>query len=1120
MKNFLLSTLALVLTGFSLFAQVTTSSLTGTVKDSKEALIGATVKATHVPSGTTYAVSTNAEGRFAIQSMRPGGPYVLEVTYVGYQAQKISDITLKLGEPFVVNVTMRQNGTLLGEVVLVGSSPQSVLNSDRSGSVTNISTSDITNLPSVTRNINDLTRLTPQASSNGQSVGGGNYRQNNITIDGGNFNNSFGIGTNLPGNGSPIPLDALDEISVNINPTDVRQSGFIGSAVNATTRSGTNDFSGSAYAYFRNENQIGKKVKSYPELVIPDQDIKIRGARFGGPIIKNKLFFFANVEKAEQPGATSSFLAATPENPFGKASNINRPTVTELDEISKYLMDTYGYATGPYQNYGYKTTRTNVVARLDWNINNDHRFNIRYSLLQGKTPSFLSNSTNPLVTPPGGNSVYPVAGNRTDNNALAFSNSNYFTEYNYYSLSAELNSRLGAFANTLRFTYNNQNEPRSTDSQLFPFVDILKDGRPFTSFGYEPFSYGNLRDVNAYSFVDYVQWNIKGHNLLAGVQADFSLTKNGFQRFGTSYYIFNSFDDFKSTTNSDPALRVKPLAYARTFSLTPDYSQAFPSFKNQQYSIYAQDDYTVNDKLRLSLGLRANLYTYTQDALTHPLVAGLTFANGEKLNTGALPTKALLLSPRFGFNYDVKGDRSLQLRGSAGLYSGGIPNVWIVSQVSDAGMLQFSQVIQGQAGTPGPFNPDINAYLPSTPPAAGTAIPSSLSFMDPKLKSPQTFKGSLAADAKLPFGFIGTLEALYNRDIRTIKFRNPNLVDPSPLNVAGYPDNRLIYPNAVANKYINVINRAGQPIANSTVNTTNGDAGIGTYVLDNASKGYYWSVMAKVQKQISTGLSGSIAYIKSDAKSLFDGTGDQPSGSWLGTTSVNGSNNPEMGYAGFVLPDRVVASLTYQKEYLKHLKTSVTLFYDGSNQGRISYIYGGDLNRDGATADLIYVPKDPSEITFTPFTAGTAPNAITYTAQQQSDIFFRFIEQDDYLLSRKGKYAERNGGLQPWFNQVDFQLQQDLFQNIGGKRNSLQFNVTIENLSNFLNKNWGVRNTLTQASVLVPTNQASLTPGGATRPTFRLQFDGNQPANAVFSRDVVGSSSTYRMQFGLRYIFN
>ncbi len=1107
MKKLLLSTLVLLLSALSMYAQVTTSSLTGTIKDAKESLIGATVKATHQPTGTAYASSTNGDGRFTIQNMRAGGPYVIEITYVGYEPQKRDNIMLKLGEPYIFNAVLKESGTELGVVTVTATDPRSVLNSDRSGTVTNIGTREIATLPTITRSINDLTRLTPQSNPNSVgSVGGGNYRQNNITVDGSSFNNSFGIGTNLPGNGSPIPLDALEEISVNITPIDVRQSGFIGSSLNATTRSGTNEFSGSGYTYFRNQDNLGTRVKSFDKLIPAASDVKTYGARLGGPIIKDKLFFFASIESDKQTRVGQTKFASTPEAPFPASPIVNRPTRTELDEISQYLKDKYNYETGAYDGYGFASERLNIVARLDWNINKDHRFNIRYSQLESKNPSLISNSTNPLSTPSGYSNAYPLGGNRTDNNALAFQNSNYFQESNFYSLAGELNSTFGMFSNTLRGTYTNQNDPRSSESSVFPLVDILKDGRPFTSFGYEPFTYGNLRDVQAYSFVDYVQFTLGKHNLLAGVQADFSTTKNGFQRFGTGYYMFSSFDDFKADA--------QPLAYAKTFSLSPGYEQVFPTFKFAQYAVYAQDDFTVTDKLRLSFGLRGDFYYYPTPLATHPLIAALSFAGGEKLDTGNLPDYTSLISPRFGFNYDINGDRTFQLRGSAGIFSGGIPYVWIVSQAGDSGMLQFSQVIQDPANTP-KFNPDINGNLPATQPVAGTSIPNSVSVISPKLKAPQTFKASFAVDKKLPWGITGTLEGIYNRDINTVAFRNANLVAPQNLNIAGYPDNRLMYPNATGEKFINVINSAGQVVPNNTL----GAAALNTYVLDNASKGYYYSVTAKLEKQFNQGFSASLAYIKSSAKSLFDGGGDQPSGAWLGNATVNGSNNAEMGYAGFVVPDRVIANLSYKKEYLKNLGTTISLIFDGSSQGRVSYIYGGDLNRDGANADLIYVPKDPSEITFTPFTAGTAPNAVTYSAKQQSDIFFRLIEQDSYLTSRRGKYAERNGGLLPWFNQVDINILQDVFVNIGKKRNTLQFNLGIENLGNFLNSNWGVKNQIVNASILVPTNQAVLIPGGVTKPTFRLQFDDSN-ANAVLLRDNVSFASTYRMQFGLRYIFN
>ncbi len=1088
-------------TALSAIGQITTSSMSGTVKDTKgETIPGASIKATHGPSGSIYSAQTSVDGRFNLLNMRAGGPYTVEITFIGLQPKTVEGLYTKLGEPFVLNIVLSQTSTALNEVVVTAGG---ILSSDRSGSVTNVGTRQINEIPTINRSINNITKVTPQAQGN--TIGGGNYRQNNITVDGANFNNSFGIGTNLPGGqANPIVLDALGEISVNVTPVDVRQSGFIGGAINATTRSGTNEFSGSAYTYFRNQNNIGTRVKGYDELIPNPNDVKIYGARIGGPIVKNKLFFFGSYESNKQNRPGQSRIASIDPTDFPSNPRANRPTRAELDGISQYLRDTYGYETGGYDGYGFQSNQTNIVGRLDWNVNKNNKFSLRYSQLESKSPSFLSGSTSPLTGNP-----YPGGGSRIDNNALAFQNSNYFTNNNYYSLVAELNTAFagGKYSNTFRGSYSNQNEPRSSNSSIFPLVDILKDGRPFTTFGYEPFTFGNLRDVQSYNFIDYVQTTIGKHNLLAGVEFETNNTKNGFQRYGTSYYVYNSFDDFKAKAN--------PLAYAKTYSLTPGYAQAFPTFKDAKYSIYGQDDFTVNDKLRLSFGLRADIYTYTQDLLSHPLITPLTFADGEKLDTGVLPTSAFLVSPRIGFNYDIKGDRSLQFRGSAGIFSGGIPKVWIVSQAGDSGLLQFSQVEQGaNFGTvPFPFNPDPNFYLPATQPVSGTAIPSAVSLLSPNVKSPQAFKASLALDAKLPLGIVGTIEGIYNYDINQVFFRNPNLDNTKTgrLNSDGYADNRIIYPNANVDKYINKLSSAGIPSRTAT-------GAFNTYVLDNASGGYNYSITAKLEKNFSKGFYSFISYTKQQGKNYFDGGGDQPSGSWLGNPTVNGSNAKELGYNGFV-PDRIIAGLTYKKEYIKHLGTTLSFIYEGSSQGRVSYTYSQDLNRDGANADLIYVPKDASEITFTPFTAGTAPNQITYTAQQQSDIFFNLIQQDNYLNSRRGKYAERNGGILPWIGTVDVNFLQDLFVNIGKKKNTLQFNLTVENLGNLINRDWGIRKQLVRSQLLVPTNQALLTPDGATKPTFRLQFDGNSPATTIL-RDNVGFGSTYAMQFGFRYIFN
>jgi outer membrane receptor protein involved in Fe transport len=1113
-----------------LYAQVTTSSINGTIRGTRnESLAGATVSAVHQPSGTVYNASTTANGQFTIPNMRVGGPYSITVTYVGQQPSRFDDIYLKLGEPYILNATLRASDAALSEVVVSATNRNSILNANRTGATTNVGSRQIQTLPTISRSLNDFIRLTPQASSTSNgSIGGGNYRQNYITVDGSDFNNTFGIGTNLPANGSPISLDAIEEISINVTPFDIKQSGFIGSAINAVTRSGTNSYSGSIYSFLRTENQQGNKVGYNTPLVRQNLSVNTYGFRVGGPIIKNKLFFFLNGESGAtiQPGqqnvAATTYTAGQP-GAFGFSPNISRPTAGFLDTVSRYLRETYNYETGPYQNYDNESNNTRFVARLDWNINTKNRFNIRYSQVESKSPSFVSTSRSPLA-------AYSTSQGRQSNTALWFKNSNYFQEANFYSLSAELNSTIGRFANTFRGTFTHQNDPRSTDSEVFPFVDILdgsggNPGVPLTSFGFEPFSFGNLRDVKTTSFVDYLTWTSSKHNFTAGGQVDISSTRNGFQRFGTSYYTFRSWNDFISG--------VKPVDFAITYPLNEKFEQAFPRFKFAQYSLYAQDEISVTPNFRLTAGLRVDLphYLDVAEIKTHPIVDTLVFANGERINTGVLPKSRVLWSPRLGFNWDVRGDRSLQLRGGSGIFTGRVPTVWIVAQSGDAGLLQFTQVYETPAAnrnnpaafvTPGPFNPSVAAYRPATLPAIGSQVPSTISAIDPDFKFPQTWKSSIALDSRLPWGLVGTLELIYNQDLNIAVGRNPNLVDPQPLNVAGYADNRPIYPAAVTDKFLYPLTPATAATAPSTPVRRGNAAGTQAFnpvVLDNASGGYYFSATARLDKQFTRNFSASVAYTRSQAKNLYDGSGDQLLNTWSLTQITNNSNIPELGYAGYIVPDRVIAALSYRKEYLKHLGTTFSLFFEGSSAGRFSYTYTSDFNRDGQTNDLIYVPKDASEITFVDQTYGSGSSAVTYTAKQQSDLFFRYMEQDKYLSSRRGKYAERNGATLPWRNQVDVKLVQDLFTNVGGKRNTVQFTLDVFNFGNLLNSNWGVVRTINTSAILQPRNTGALTPGGTTKPTFSLASDRNVPATSTtrLNNSIV---STYYMQFGFRYIFN
>jgi len=1076
-----------------MFGQATTTSgINGKIVDPNgKPLAGATIVAVHVPSGSQYGALTNGEGLFSIQGMRPGGPYSIEVSFIGYAKKSLTDISLLLGESFVFNASLEEASTQLKEVVVTATKAP-VFNSEKNGSSINISNRQLATMPTVNRSINDLTRLTPQA--NGNQIGGGNYRQNFITVDGAQFNNAFGIGTNLPGGGSPISLDALDQISVNITPYDVRQSGFIGASVNAVTRSGSNEFSGSVYTYMQNEKYKGNLVGKSKFTRTPS-DYLMEGVRLGGPIIKNKLFFFLNFEKEKTTVPGPSRVAATPDAPADYNNNIARPTAADMDMMSAYLRDTYGYETGPYQGYSFQSPAQKFLVRLDWNINKNHKFNIRYSSMIRKDPNYPSTSVSPF------SSIY--TNNRQAMDAMWYKNSGYYQESNFKSLSAELNSSLGGgkFMNTLRGTYSFQDEPRSTDGNLFPFVDILKAGIPYVSFGTELFSYGNLRQVATITINDDFTWSMGRNNFTAGAQYETDKTKNGFMRFGSSFYVFNSWDDFVNGVN--------PKNFGITFSNTPGYAQAFPTFNYAQTSAYIQDEINVNSKLKVVAGLRLDLPTYPDPLPEHPIISSLTFGDNQ-YSTATLPQTKAMLSPRIGFNYDLTGDRKYVIRGGTGIFTGRVPFVWIVSQAGDAGMLQTTQTYSAGVGTgvPGPFNPAVNAYYPATQPEVGTIVPGTFTIISKNFKMPQSWKSSIAFDAKLPWGLKGTIEAIYNKDINTAFFVNEGLQAPANMAIDGVTDNRLIYPNANVDKYYN--------LQTNGIITPGAGSGVSPIVLENRKGGYYWSATAKIEKAFNNGFAGMIAYTHSEAKNLVDGSGDQASSAWNGNPNINGANSPELSYAGYVTPNKIISSISYRVEYLKSMGTSISMFYEGGSTGRFSYIYSSNVVRDGAGSNnLIYIPKDPSEITFVNRTV----NTFVWTAQAQSDAFFAYIAQDKYLNSRKGKYAERNGALMPWRNQFDVKIMQDFFVNVGGKRNTLQVSLDILNFANLLSRHWGLSQLYKQGNILTQTNITNIIAGGTVKPTYQLNPYNNTMLMNTFTNNI-SYTSTYSMQLGIRYIFN
>ncbi len=1076
--------LLLFFTVTAAFSQVTTSGITGrVVSDSNESLPGATVVAVHTPSGTQYGTITNAEGRYILQGMRSGGPYDVSISFVGSQTVKVTDITLRLGENFVYDAVLKEQVTDLGEVIITaGRNP--ILNSNRTGASMNVNSRELRMLPSISRGVYDFARLTPQASGN--SFGGRDGRYNRFTIDGAAFNNNFGLSSSpLPGGtAQPISMDALEEVSVNLAPYDVRLSQFTGGSINAITKSGDNQFKGSAYSYLRPKSFTGDMVGDIEVPGAHDRSSKVLGFTIGGPIIQNKLFFFVSGEYEDEISPSNAWEPST-NGTANIEQNISRTTQTDLKTMKDYLLDTYKYDPGDYMNFeSFPSQNYKILAKLDWNISDVHKFSLRYNTLKNSSNSL----TNATSGPPG---VTRSNFGRVSEKSISFSNAFYGSENKIDAFSAELNSQFSSSAsNKFLVSYTKTLDPRRTsNSDLFPFVEIYKDGDPYMSFGYELFSYKNQVVNNTFSFVNNFTYVVNKHALTAGLAYDNIYVNNNYIREGTSFYRYNSMEDFMNNA--------KPAAFGVTYGYDgKDIEGVQMSFGLA--SAYLQDEFTLQSNFKLTFGARLDLPLYHNKLEDNPAISeNLESLNGYKLNVGEWPNSQLMINPRVGFNWDVKGDRSLQLRGGTGLFSGVLPFVWFTNQPSSSGTVQSPEIGLAAAKLPADFrfNPNMQDQLKKYPalfPATMAAtLPSgsTIAEVSKEFKMPQVWRSNLAADIALPWNSIFTLEAIFTKDVNATVQKNINL--PNAQTVFAGVDNRPRWTSKQLNSALS-----------------------SAMLLDNSSEGYQASFTGQLTKNFSDGFSGMVAYTYNIAKDVTSNPGSSAYSAWTSNLSNGSLNDPELSYSNFSIPHRVVASLSYRIEYARHFGTAVSLYYSGSSQGRASYAYSNDLNGDGASGDLLYVPKDASEISFATYNG--------MTPADQSAAFMEFVNNDEYLSSRKGQYAERFGVVEPWYNRIDVKVIQDVFTNIGtDRRGTLQFSLDIVNAANLINNEWGVyqkHGLSNQYSVYMPLRYVSADANG--KPSFGL--NASSIDNFKSKTDYVNNattSSTWGMLFGIRFIF-
>lgn len=1068
-------------------AQITTSSVNGRVVDNTGAeLIGATVLATHTPSGTTYGTATNEAGYYTIQGMRVGGPYEIQVSYTGFESTKKTGLFLNLGSPALVNFTLSESAVLLEELT-VTAVRDSEFSDEKTGAAVNITSEKITTLPTINRSINDFTRLTPQ--SNGTSFAGTNSRFNNYTVDGNIYNNNFGLGSAQFAGGSPISIDAIEAVSVNLAPYDVRYSGFTGAAVNAVTKSGTNKFSGSAYYLLRNDQMQGNKAGDL-SVDRGDSQNEIYGFTLGGPIIKNKLFFFASYEKETE--AVPSFLkraAREGETPDGLI--ISRVPLSEANFVRDRIQDLYGYDTGAPDSYSFASEQQRINVRLDFNINQNHKVSARFNDYTAFTD-----------VPTNGNSIRYIQTRyrntfRSGVENINFRNNNYTNDRKVRSFVAELNSVLGdKVSNQLNVGYTQIADPTRgiPGAQDFPFIEVLEPDASgnllyYMTMGNELFTVGNKLENNIFNITNNTTFFMGEHTITAGLNLEYMTFVNAFNPVFNGFYRFIGYDKFvDAVINQNP--NVYPDAFAKGYALDGSTTPPLDETKFGQLGLYIQDEYQVNDRFKLTGGLRVDLPFYPIDIPRNDLLDKLNknFSDAEgntfTPDVSVFPKINPLFSPRVGFNYDLTGDRSTVIRGGSGLFSGRIPFVWLSNQVNGSGVVRGGLGYEGQEVIDNGivFNPDVTAYNPDNP---GITLSNELNLTDENFKLPQVWRTNLGIDQKLPLGIQATLEFMYNRDVHTPVAYNPVLRDADE--TFSGPDNRGYW--------------TSQPGLSGYSNDPDFR---NVFLLTNATeKADYYSITAQLSKQFDNGFYAMLAYTRSQARDLDAAGGSQAISLWTATVQSD-RNNPELSFAGFDQPNRLIGNLAYQKG-----GTTIGVFYDGGNAGRFSYTYSGNFG--DASNRLIYVPNSASELVFQEFSVGGE----TITAQRQQQLLDAYIDQDEYLSGQRGKVAERNGAVAPWVNRFDVRILQEITF-LEESDNKIQLTLDFLNIGNMFNSDWGIPQVPWQQNLL---NYRGVNANG--QPQYRLNtISGTSEFPTETFRqttNVLGNS--WRLQMGVKYIF-
>lgn len=1073
MKRYFLTLVAVLLLPAVMFAQGTTSgSIEGTVVDTQgEPLPGANVVAIHQPTGTRYGTATRPDGRYTFKSVRVGGPYLIQVTFVGFNPAKKEISNVELGETVDVNFTLEE-GELTLEEISVTAQADPVFNPNRTGATTNIGRQQIDQTPTLTRSLGDYTRLTPQ-STGGGSFGGANDRYNNLLVDGATLNDVFGLGEGTPGSqagvSSPISIDAIEEFNVEIAPFEVTNSNFTGGQINAITKSGTNEFTGSAYYQVRNENFVGNYITESGDVSedISSFDEQYFGLSLGGPVIKDKLFFFVNAElKRETAPITTGLINSNRDNNFEMYPST-------FDEIKGIAQNQYGYNPGSFGNTIDQTQDNNkILAKLDWNINQDHKLTFRYNYVDATDEEGI------------GRGSY----------SYSFTNRQYNFNSTQNSMVAELNSSFGNnSSNMFRAVYTRIRDSRDVVAQPFPEVNISlpfpeKSGYGSIYMGIDRFSQANALDQDLFEITDNFTY-IKGdHEFTVGTSNQIFSFSNLFVQDDFGTYEFRGIDDFRNGN---------PYSYNYSYLLPGGNRRA--DFKGIQLGGYVQDKWNLQDNLKLTFGLRVDVPIFPDDPTYNPDVSD-AFSG---YSTDRVASGNILWSPRFGFNWspDTGSEYTTQIRGGAGIFSGTPPFVWISNQYSNTGA-DYGRVDVNDYDVnlgDGFFSPDPNNQ---PKPGDGSGLPAvettEVNLITKDFKYPQAAKFNLAIDQDLPWGIRGTLEGIYSKLINAVTYRNINL-DQVGTSAYGRP----LYGGIYYNSYYGTA--SGNP-ARVDQRFTN------ALVLDNTDKGYNYTLTAELEKRFDWGLNAKISYTRNRAENVNNGTSSRAISNWQYNENKD-VNAPRIGTADFERRHRILANLSYSFSWAERFRTTFSVIYDGRSGTPFSWIYDGNANGDTRyDNDLMYVPASADEV------------VLTSDNWNELD---EWISSESSLNDYRGQVLPRGTAREPWTNYLDLRINQEIKTFSGQK---LELTASMFNVLNFLNNEWGVREGVSYNNYRAVAfeqyvdqdfidgrgSQYNLSSDDIGKPV--INFD---PQN-VTDEEIYNTNDLYsrwQMQIGLRYSF-